>query len=79
MIRLIIDIKEDRKFEDKNVTGTKLDVEFTEKGMKPTKAEIEVFNRYKELLNVNKKRQYWNSESLKKEIANELWKILDSI
>ena len=31
MIRLIIDIKEDRKFEDKNFTGTKLDVEFTEK------------------------------------------------
>lgn len=79
MIRLIIDIKEDRKFEDKNFTGTKLDVEFTEKGMKPTKAEIEVFNRYIELLNVNKKRQYCNSESLKKELANELWKILDSI
>ena len=50
MIRLIIDIKEDRKFEDKNFTGTKLDVAFTEKGMKPTKAEIEVFKRYKELL-----------------------------
>ena len=66
MIRLIIDIKEDRKFEDKNFTGTKLDVEFTEKGMKPTKAEIEVFNRYIELLNLNKKKAILEFRKFKK-------------
>lgn len=78
MIRLTIEINEEKNFNLKNIDACKIKVEVQETWIKATSHEREISNRYKELINVDKKVQFMNeSKEDINDIIREIAKALE--
>lgn len=71
MVKIIIEIKEDKQIETEDLDCTKVDVDVAEIGKHATDKEMEVLKEYRKRLQIENKLQFINKSKKDKEKALE--------
>lgn len=71
MVKIIIEIKEDKQIEREDLEFTKVDVDVAEIGTHATDKEMEVLKEYRKRLQIENKFQFINKSKKDKEKALE--------